>query len=152
MTTRRALILVSLLALDALALNACAVRPEVLGTPQILLQSLTVERGTAQLRVIVHNVSNVPMLFDELNYQLLLSGVTAGSGILDLDLEVPPNSTDAVNTRLPLSAEALTALAQPQAIEYTLKGMIRSSKPSVRFEFLYQGRLSPNPGKAGTWR
>lgn len=152
MTTRRTLFLVSLLALALSVLSACAVRREVLGAPQILLQSLNVERGTAQLRLVVTNVSNVAMRFDELNYQLLLSGVSAGSGVLDLDLEVPPNSTEALNTRLPLSPEALRALSQPQTLEYTLKGMIRSSKPSVRFEFLYQGRLSPTPGKAGTWR
>lgn len=152
MTTRRTLFFVSLLALAVFVLSACAVRREVLGAPQILLQSLNVERGTAQLRLVVTNVSNVAMRFDELNYQLLLTGVSAGSGVLDLDLEVPPNSTEALNTRLPLSPEALRALSQPQTLEYTLKGMIRSSKPSVRFEFLYQGRLSPTPGKAGTWR
>jgi hypothetical protein len=132
-----------------LMLSACVGKPKVVSTPQVLIQELNTD---GQARVVLHNFSNVPMTFSQLRYSLSFQGKLAAEGVEALSIEVPPNSPEQISIKLTISEQSRLLLDARQPIAYTLKGMIVSSKPSRKSEYIYEGRLNPVPGKAGSWR
>ncbi len=140
----------------AFAFTGCFNRPKVLSVPQVLIQELHVMPGKVTARVLLHNFSNVEMTFSELNYRLSITdGPTnkvVAQAIVPLDLLVPMDSPESTTIDLAFAPEALKLLNGNQAFGYSIAGTITSSKPSRVFEFNYDGKLSPTPGKPGFWR
>jgi LEA14-like dessication related protein len=144
----------------ALAASVCAVltgcvsgRPKVIGAPQLSIQELQLGEGrSATARVLLQNYSNIEVIFADVDYQLTLGAVNAATGNYVIDLPVAPESSEPLTFKLSLSDAALQQMLRDSAVAYTLSGVARSSSPSRRFEFNYEGRLSPVPGKKGAWR
>ncbi len=140
----------------AIALAGCYKRNKVVSVPQVLIQELHVMPEKVTARVLLHNFSNVEMTFSELNYRLSIvegrSNNVVASAIVPLDLLVPMDSPESINITLVLAPAAIKLLNSDQAFGYSIAGTITSSKPSRVFEFNYDGKLSPTPGKPGFWR
>lgn len=140
----------------AIALVGCYNRNKVVSVPQVLIQELHVTPEKVTARVLLHNFSNVEMTFSELNYRLSIvegrSNNVVASAIVPLDLLVPMDSPESTNITLVLAPAAIKLLNSDQAFGYSIAGTITSSKPSRVFEFNYDGKLSPTPGKPGFWR
>ncbi len=140
----------------AFALTGCFNRPKVLSVPQVLIQEVQVLPAEVTARVLLHNFSNVEMTFSELNYRLSItegnSKKVVAQAIVPLDLFVPMDSPESTTISLVLAPEAMKLLNGDQAFGYSIAGTITSSKPSRVFEFNYDGKLSPTPGKPGFWR
>jgi hypothetical protein len=130
-------------------LFACASKPKVLSAPQVLLQEIN---KTGKARVLLNNFSNVSMRFTNMSYALSIAGQPAAKGVLNFDLDVPQDSPEQVDASFDLTAVAQSALTGNGPVQYTLSGMITSSKPSRKNEYTYSGTLSPIPGKPGQWR
>ena len=139
-----------------LALTSCYNRTKVLSVPQVLIQEIQVNPGKVTARVLLHNFSNVEMTFSELNYRLSITNEggndVVAKAVVPLDLFVPMDSPESTTITLVLAPEALKLLNGDQAFGYAIAGTITSSKPSRVFEFNYEGKLSPTPGKPGFWR
>ena len=139
-----------------IALAGCYNRNKVVSVPQVLIQELHVTPDKVTARVLLHNFSNVEMTFSELNYRLSItearSNTVVAQAVVPLDLLVPMDSPESTNITLMLAPAALKLLNSDQAFGYSIAGTITSSKPSRVFEFNYDGKLSPTPGKAGFWR
>lgn len=143
-----------------IVLAGCYNRNKVVSVPQVLIQELHVTPEKVSARVLLHNFSNVEMTFSELNYRLSIAGRNTGhnnnsvvaEAIVPLDLLVPMDSPESTTITLMLAPEALKLLNSDQAFGYSIAGTITSSKPSRVFEFNYDGKLSPTPGKPGFWR
>jgi hypothetical protein len=140
------------LALIALTLCACSAKPKVVSVPQVFIQELNVSASKVNARVLLHNFSNVEMTFSELNYQLSFAGKPVANARIPLDLLVPMDSPESTGITLNLNADGLKLVQGAQAFGYQISGTITSSKPSRVFEFNYDGKLSPTPGKPGAWR
>jgi hypothetical protein len=140
------------LALIALALCACSAKPKVVSVPQVFIQELNVSANKVNARILLHNFSNVEMTFSELNYQLSFAGKPVTHARIPLDLLVPMDSPESTSVTLNLNADGLKLVQGAQAFGYQISGTITSSKPSRVFEFNYDGKLSPTPGKPGAWR
>jgi hypothetical protein len=143
--------IVSLVAI-ALLLAACSARPKVVSVPQVFIQELNVDGNQVRARVLLHNFSNVEMTFSELNYTLSFAGLPAAAARVPMELLVPMDSPESTAITLGLSADAMKYLRGNAPFVYNISGTITSSKPSRVFEFNYDGRLSPTPGKPGAWR
>lgn len=143
-----------------IVLAGCYNRNKVVSVPQVLIQELHVTPEKVSARVLLHNFSNVEMTFSELNYRLSIAGrntahnnnSVVAEAIVPLDLLVPMDSPESTTITLMLAPEALKLLNSDQAFGYSIAGTITSSKPSRVFEFNYDGKLSPTPGKPGFWR
>ncbi len=139
-----------------IALAGCYNRTKVVSVPQVLIQELQVTPGKITARVLLHNFSNVEMTFSELNYRFSITdgqdNNIVAQAIVPLDLLVPKDSPESTTISLALAPAALTLLNGDQAFGYSIAGTITSSKPSRVFEFNYNGKLSPTPGKPGFWR
>lgn len=139
-----------------IAMAGCYNRPKVLSVPQVLIQELQVMPGKVTARVLLHNFSNVEMTFSELNYRLSITegqrNLVVAQAIVPLDLFVPMDSPESTTITLAFAPEAMRLLNGDQAFNYSIAGTITSSKPSRVFEFNYEGKLSPTPGKPGFWR
>jgi LEA14-like dessication related protein len=140
---------IAIVLLISVVFSGCAGKPKVVSTPQVLIQELSTD---GQARVVLHNFSNVPMTFSQLRYTLSFQGKLAAEGNETLSIEVPPNSPEQISIKLTISEQSRLLLSARQPIAYTLKGMIISSKPSRKSEYIYEGRLNPVPGKPGSWR
>ena len=138
------------------ALSSCYNRTKVLSVPQVLIQEIQVKPGKVTARVLLHNFSNVEMTFSELNYRLSTtdgrSKEVVAEAVVPLDLFVPMDSPESTTITLVLAPEALKLLNGDQAFGYSIAGTVTSSKPSRVFEFNYDGKLNPTPGKPGFWR
>ena len=152
---RRAIYMACLIS-ACIALVGCANRTKVVSVPQVLIQEIQVNPGKVTARLLLHNFSNVEMTFTELNYRLSLtdgrSSNVVAQAIVPLDLFVPQDSPESTTITLVLAPQALKLLNSDQAFGYAIAGTITSSKPSKVFEFNYDGKLSPTPGKPGSWR
>ncbi len=138
------------------ALVGCANRTKVVSVPQVLIQEIQVNPGKVTARLLLHNFSNVEMTFSELNYRLSVTDGRSSNVVAEakvpLDLLVPMDSPESTTVTLVLAPRALKLLNSDQAFGYSIAGTITSSKPSRVFEFNYDGKLSPTPGKPGFWR
>lgn len=152
----RRIVCTAFIASACIALAGCYNRPKVLSVPQVLIQELQVLPGKATARVLLHNFSNIEMTFSELNYRLSItdgqSKKVVAQAIVPLDLFVPMDSPESTTIDLAFTPEAMKLLNGDQAFAYSIAGTITSSKPSRVFEFNYDGKLSPTPGKPGFWR
>jgi hypothetical protein len=136
-----------------LILTACANKPKVLASPQVLIQSLArTETANAKVRFLLHNFSNVPLTFVRVEMQFRIQDQLAAPLDLPLALEIPAESPDSVNASVRLSADAIRALSGSIPLPYTLEGKIWTEKPRRQFDFVYRGELNPTPGVPGAWR
>jgi hypothetical protein len=140
------------LTLWAVVLTGCFRQPKVVSVPQVLLQELQRTADGAQARVLLHNFSNVEMTYSELDYSLRFGGVEVARAKVPLNLLVPKDSPENTTLMLRLSPAGRARLKGNEGFTFSISGTITSSKPSRVFEFNYEGRLSPTPGKPDFWR
>jgi hypothetical protein len=143
-----------LAACAGMGLVACvSERPRVIGAPQFSIQELQIGADkAATARVLLQNYSNIEVTFADVDYQLTIGAVDAATGNYVINLPIGPESSESLPIELALADAALQQMKANTTLAYTLSGVVRSSSPSRRFEFNYEGRLSPVPGKKGAWR
>jgi hypothetical protein len=154
---RTAILLLSVL--PPLALSACGGGGVVrrINPPVAAIQQLAVQPdGSWSLSVRINNFSTVPMRFERVAATLELGGHVAATLDAALDLEIPGQSADVFPLSLRAGAGAARALtdaeSQRREVAYKLHGEIASSEPDDRFDFEYESRLAPVPGRTGEFR
>lgn len=158
--TRRWLVLSLLLTTTLIACGGGGVRKRVF-PPSLSVQELSEQAdGAWALKLRLQNFSNVSMRFDQVQAELTIDGVAAGSLSLQPALVVGPEGAEIVNLAFVPSSEAASrvraALEARRSLRYAVNGTIRSSEPdergSRRDEFSFESQLSAVPGLAGVLR
>lgn len=158
--TSAALCLVA--ALAVLALSACgAARTQNglirrINPPTAGIDGLTLQRDAVRVMVRLQNFSTIPMRYGQVEAAVRIDGREAGALRFVADIEVPGLSSDTVPAELALDATARERIAAASAsgrpFDYALEGRIETLEPDSRFDFTFDSRLSPVPGRPGEFR
>lgn len=108
--------------------------------------------GPAQVAVRLQNFSTVPTRYGRLDAVVSLDGRPAGRLLLEAGIEIPGLTSDVVAAELGLESEARARLSAPGAIAYRLEGTIATTDPEDTYEFTFESRLNPVPGRPGEFR
>jgi hypothetical protein len=150
----------ALISLAALALSACGGGRTQSGLirrinpPSASLERLVVAQG-APVRVAVRlqNFSTVPTRFGRVEATVSINGRAAGRLALEAGIEIPGLTSDVVEAELELDAPARGRLAAArEAVPYRLDGAIATTEPEDDYEFTFESRLNPVPGRPGEFR
>ncbi len=146
-----------------LLLAGCGGSVKRINSPTASIQQLSVlADGSWQLQIRLQNFSSVGMHYKTLAAHLDLMELSAGEINVSLDMDIPGESADVVQTVIVPASSAREALlgtdnsgaAKPTeiGIAYSLKGRITISDPKHEYEFEYKSRLSPAPGLNHVYR
>ena len=117
---------------------------------------LTAADGSLQIELRLQNFSTFTMRYGRIVAGVQIAGSAAGRIDAEAGIEIPGLSSDVIETRIHLPAGDRPAveriLATGAAIEYTLTGSIQTTEPDKRFEFQFESRLNPVPGRPGEFR
>ena len=93
------------------------------------IQQLIVQPdGQWRLTLRIQNYSTIAMRYAALHGTLHIAGADVGSIELKLDLDIPPNSADVIDTTLHASAKLPAG-----DIDYKISGTIDTSEPKENF-------------------
>lgn len=155
-TRRRAL-----LALVALSLGACGGGGRTqsglirrINPPSASLERLVVAVGErVRVAVRLQNFSTVPTRFGHIEATVSIDGRAAGRLAVEAGIEIPGLTSDVVEAELTLDAPARARLAAArEAVPYRLDGAIATTEPEDDYEFTFESRLNPVPGRPGEFR
>jgi hypothetical protein len=151
-----------LLSLAVVSLAACSAGRTQNGLirrinpPTAGLDGLSLQPGAVRVMVRLQNFSTIPMRYGQLDATVRIDGRDAGQLRFVADIEVPGLSSDTVPAELSVDAatrarlDAAAATGRP--FDYALAGHIETLEPDDRFEFTFDSRLSPVPGRSGEFR
>lgn len=150
----------ALLSLAGLALAACGGGRTQSGLirrinpPSASLERLVVGDGDrVRVAVRLQNFSTVPTRFGRLDAVVSIEGRAAGRLELDAGIEIPGLTSDVVEASLALDAPARERLAAARAaVAYRLEGAIATTEPEDTYDFTFESRLNPVPGRPGEFR
>lgn len=155
------LLRVAVLALLAMLLGACASSGRTqsglikrINPPSASIESLAIRSGgPAQVAVRLQNFSTVPTRYGVLDAEVVLDGRPAGRLRLEAGIEIPGLTSDVVQAELALAPDARARLAAADAaVPYRLQGVIATTEPEDDYEFTFESRLNPVPGRPGEFR
>ncbi len=134
-----------------LLLGACGssgpsrkVHPSTASIEQLVVQA----DGSWRITLRIQNYSTFPMHYAAIDAQLRIAGSDAGRLSVVPDIDVVGSNSDVIETHF----RPTTPIRLIGAVDYSLKGNIRTSKPDKNFDFRTSSQLSPTPGLADTWR
>jgi hypothetical protein len=150
----------ALLSMAGLALAACGGARTQSGLirrinpPSASLERLVVaDGGPVRVAVRLQNFSTVPTRFGRVDAVVSIDGRAAGRLALDAGIEIPGLTSDVVEGSLALDAPARARLAAARAaVAYRLDGGIATTEPEDTYEFTFESRLNPVPGRPGEFR
>ena len=142
-------------------LAGCANRTPPLEAPNIRIVELTMSQPgdpvsqSYELIVRIKNTSEVELVVNSYEFELILDGRSAGVHSAQVELSVPVLSNEnirATGQLNPVQAQALLSLqtGSRRQLPYTLKGVLTSQ--GRLFEVAYDGWLHRSPGKKGSFR
>ena len=151
-----------LLACTAAVLVACAGPggKRRVSEPAASIQQLSVlADGRWEVKLRLHNFSNVPMQFASVDLRLALEGSQAAELRAQPSIGIGPESADVVDITVSPTAQArarvATALADGRGLDYRLEGDVRAgpeqSDPRT-YAINRTSALSPVPGLPGVLR
>lgn len=122
--------------------------------PSASLERLQVADGQpVQVAVRLQNFSTVPTRFGAVVAEVAIEGRPAGRLFLEAGIEIPGLTSDVVAAELPLDDATRRRLAGADgAIAYRLAGTISTTDPADTYEFTFESRLNPVPGRPGEFR
>ncbi len=156
----RPLLVLSLLAVTAVALTACNRTVKRVSPPAASVQQLTVQAdGSWTLVLRLQNFSSMPMTFDSVNLQMQVADQDAGTLTASPAMSIGGVSADVVNVNLkPSSAARIVvadALAGNRTLSYSLKGTVSATpedKKQRSFDITGRSTLNQAPGLPGVLR
>lgn len=156
----RPLLVLSLLAVTAVALTACNRTVKRVSPPAASVQQLTVQAdGSWTLVLRLQNFSSMPMTFDSVNLQMQVADQDAGTLTASPAMYIGGVSADVVNVNLkPSSAARIVvadALAGNRTLSYSLKGTVSATpedKKQRSFDITGRSTLNQAPGLPGVLR
>ena len=112
--------------------------------------------GPVRLTLRLQNFSTVPTRFGRIEADLAIDGRPAGRLVQDAGIEIPGLSSDVVPAEAGLDPAARARLdaatAAGAAVAYRLEGKIGTTDPADTWNFTFDSRLNPVPGRAGEFR
>lgn len=157
---QRRFLLVSLVFFVGLV-AACSSGPaRRVSPPAASVQQLTVNvDGSWTVLVRLQNYSSIPMRFGNVDLQMTVGGVSAGSLIASTGIPIGPESADVATIAMQPASQAriavANALATRRALDYTLVGTVEAAPEESRsrtFKIDTSNSLSPVPGLDGVLR
>ena len=118
-------------------------------------------QGRINVTFRVQNFGPKPATFGELALKLSLGGSPAGEFKLPLGFDIAGHSSEVVQGSVQGNAAALDALKSAEqragavgsgTVNYSIEGTVLTQKPEGTFRIQYEGRLSPEPGRAHHFR
>jgi hypothetical protein len=147
-----------------LALSACGGSRTSTGLikrvnpPSASLERLAATDPAAPVRLAVRmqNFSTVATRFERIEAAIGIDGWPAGQLVASPGIEIPGLSSDVIEIDWSPTADERTridaAARGGRALRYRLEGTIETSEPSGTFEFEFESRLTPVPGRPGEFR
>lgn len=125
--------------------------------PSAALERLTVANGTpVSVAIRLQNFSTVPTGYGLLDAAVSINGWPVGRLQVEAGIDIPGLSSDVISAQLPLAdadrARIDAAVTRGAALAYRLEGTIQTIDPDGRFEFEFESRLTPVPGRPGEFR
>jgi hypothetical protein len=112
--------------------------------------------ATVRLALRLQNFSTVPTRFAAIDADFSLDDATAGRLLARPDIEIPGLTSDVVvidwSPAAGDRARIDAAAREGRALRYRLVGTIQTIEPSGTFEFEFESRLTPVPGRPGEFR
>jgi hypothetical protein len=112
--------------------------------------------ATIRLSLRLQNFSTVPTRFEQFDAGISLDDAPAGRLQAAPGIEIPGLTSDVVEIAWsPAAADrarVAAAARDGRVLRYRLEGTIRTSEPAGTFEFEFESRLTPVPGRPGEFR
>ena len=147
------------LALAALWVTGCASGPGKMEPPSVSLAEVQFEDATAmRMRFRVRNIGDRELPAREIELRMTDQGEELLSVVETLDINIPPQGVETVVVRigsrgatLRRRLDDLSAGRRPE-VSYKLTGALIVGDERRRFDFTNRARLTPTPGRPGSFR
>jgi hypothetical protein len=138
-------------------LAGCGVPTHPINPPNASIQQLDVlPDGRWKVAIRLENFSDKTVHYATFKAKLRMSGSDVADIALNVDMDIPGENADVVDTTLTPSADAQKAFAldvkAPGGAAYELKGTINIPIADKDFKFEHKSRLSPVPGIPNQYR